>query len=326
MRSRVRTWGMRQHRFLMGLATAVVSLSCAAQTVPATLRLVVPFPAGGVTDLAARGLAERLGPALGQTVIVENRPGGGSRIGTDVVMKAAPDGQTLLFTNTSYTILPIVDPAVKYEADKSLLPVGMLASYGLSLVVVNALPVKSLPELVAYARSHPGKLSYGSSGPGSGTHFLGEYFKSLTGTFIVHVPYRSTAGALNDVAGGTLDMAFDATAKAYAEAGKVRMLAVTGVHRDPRMPGVPTAVEAGLKDFAVVSWVGLLAPAGTPAATVTRLNTALNEALAAPALRQRLQDMGLTPEGGDAQRMLRQIREDVRLHRQIAERARLRFE
>lgn len=310
----------------MGLAAAVVSLSCAGQTATPALRLVVPFPAGGVTDLAARALAERLGPALGQVVIVENRPGGGSRIGADVVMKAAPDGKTLLFTNTSYAILPIVDPTVKYEADKSLLPVGILASYGLSLVVANALPVTSLPELVVYARSHPGKLSYGSSGPGSGTHFLGEYFKSLTGTFIVHIPYRSTSGALNDVAGGTLDMTFDATAKAYADAGKVRMLAVTGVHRDPRLPSVPTAVEAGLKDFVVVSWVGLLAPAGTTAAIVTRLNAALNEALAAPELRQRLQEMGLTPEGGDAERMLRQIGEDVRLHRQIARQAGLRFD
>jgi tripartite-type tricarboxylate transporter receptor subunit TctC len=288
--------------------------------------LIVPFPAGGVTDLAARALAERLGPALGQTVIVENRPGGGSRIGADAVMKAVPDGQTLLFTNTSYAILPIVDPAVKYEAAKSLLPVGMLASYGLALVVANALPVNSLHDLVAYARSHPGKLSYGSSGLGSGTHFLGEYFKSLTSTFIVHIPYRSTSGALNDVAGGSLDMTFDATAKAYADAGKVRMLAVTGGHRDPRMPSVPTAVEAGLKDFVVVSWVGLLAPVGTPAATLTRLNSALNEALAAPALRQRLHDMGLTPEGGDAQRLLTQVREDVRLHRQIAKQAALRFD
>ena len=317
---------MRRIRLLTGLAALGLALSCAAQTAAPALRLVVPFPAGGVTDLAARALSERLGPALGQTVIVENRPGGGSRIGVDAVMKAAPDGQTLLFTNTSYAILPIVDPAVKYEADRSLLPVGMLASYGLSLVVANALPVKTLPELVAYARSHPGKLTYGSSGPGSGTHFLGEYFKSLTGTFIVHIPYRSTSGALNDVAGGTLDMTFDATAKAYADAGKVRMLAVTGRQRDPRLPGVPTAVEAGLKDLVIVSWVGLLAPVGTPPATVARLNAALNEALAAPALRQRLQEMGLTPEGGEAQRMLGQIREDVRLHREIAKHAGLRFD
>ena len=291
-----------------------------------TLRILVPFPAGGVTDLAARTLAERLAPALGQTVIVENRPGGGSRIGTDAAIKAAPDGQTLLFTNTSYAILPIVDPTVKIEADKSMLPVGMLASYGLAFAISNSIPAKSLSEFVAHARSRPGKLSYGSSGPGSGTHFLGEYFKSLTGTFIVHIPYRSTAGALNDVAGGTLDMTFDATAKAYADAGKVRVLAVTGAHRDPRMPTVPTAAEAGLKDFVIVSWVGLLAPVGTPEASLARLNAALNEALAAPALRQRLQEMGLTPEGGDRQRMLRQIREDVRLHRQIAERAQLRFE
>jgi len=317
---------MRKRRFVVGFVAAVLSLSCAAQTAPSLLKVIVPFPAGGVTDLAARALAERLGPALGQTVIVENRPGGGSRIGTDAVMKAAPDGQTLLFTNTSYAILPIVDPAVKYAADTSLLPVGMLATYGLSLVVANALPVKSLPELVAYARSHPGKLSYGSSGPGSGTHFLGEYFKSLTGAAIVHIPYRSTASALNDVAGGTLDMTFDASAKTLAESGKVRMLAVTGAQRDPRMPAVPTAAEAGLRDFVVVSWVGLLAPLGTPAATVARLNAALNESLTVPALRQRLQETGLTPEGGDAQRMLRQIREDVRLHRQIAKQARLRFD
>jgi tripartite-type tricarboxylate transporter receptor subunit TctC len=315
-------------RLLAALGAALLSMSCAAQgTAPSqALHLVVPFPAGGVTDLAARALAERLGPALGQTVIVENRPGGGSRIGTDAVMKAAPDGRTLLFTNTSFAILPIVDPAVRYDAEKSLAPVGLLATYGLGLVVSNALPVKTLPELVAYARSHPGQLSYGSSGPGSGTHFLGEYFKSLTSSFIVHIPYRSTAGALNDVAGGVLDMTFDATAKAYAEAGKVRLLAVTGVRRDPRLPDVPTAVEAGLKDFAIVAWVGLLAPPGTPVATVAQLNKALNDALAAPVLRQRLAEMGLSAEGGDAARMLRQIREDVRLHRGIAQRAGLRFE
>ncbi len=318
---------MNRHRlrFVAGLAAALFWLGCAAQAPSPTLRLVVPFPAGGVTDLAARALAEHLGPALGQTVIVENRPGGGSRIGSDAVMKAAPDGRTLLFTNTSYSILPIVDPAVRYDAEASLEPVGLLASYGLGLVVSNALPVRSLAELVSYARTRPGKLSYGSSGPGSGTHFLGEYFKSLTGTYIVHIPYRSTSGALNDVAGGVLDMTFDATAKAYADAGKVRLLAVTGAQRDPRLPQVPTAVEAGLKDFVVVSWVGLLAPPETPAATVAKLNKALNEALASPVLRQRLAAMGLSAEGGDAAHMLRQIREDVRLHRGIAERAKLRF-
>lgn len=313
-------------RLLVVMAMAAVTTVAAAQAAGSPLKLVVPFPAGGVTDLAARALAEQLGPLLGQTVIVENRPGGGSRIGVDAVRQAPPDGRTLLFTNTSYAILPIVDPAVKYDAEKSLEPVGMLATYSLAMAVSNALPVKSLAEFVTYARNHPGKLSYGSSGPGSGTHFLGEYFKSLTGTFIVHIPYRSTSGALNDVAGGTLDMAFDATTKAYADAGKVRLLAVTGLQRDPRLPHVPTAVEAGLKDFVVVSWVGLLAPPGTPAAAVAQTNKALNEALASAPLRQRLVEMGLSAEGGDGSRMLRQIREDVRLHRAIVERARLRFE
>lgn len=317
---------MKWSAFIPAFAAAALSLSAEAQPAGSTLRLVVPFPAGGVTDLAARALAERLAPALGQTVVVENRPGGGSRIGSDTVMKATPDGQTLLFTNTSYAILPIVDASAKYDAERSLQPVGMLASYSLAMVVSNTLPVKTLPELVAYARSHPGKLSYGSAGPGSGTHFLGEYFKSLTQTFVVHIPYRSTAGALNDVAGGTVDMTFDATAKAYADAGKVRVLAVTGRQRDPRMPSVPTAVEAGLPNFTVVSWVGLLAPPATPVAKVAQINAALNEALNAPALRQRLQEMGLTPEGGNPARMLGQIREDVRLHRAIVERAGLRFD
>jgi tripartite-type tricarboxylate transporter receptor subunit TctC len=311
-------------RLLAALSALALLVPCAHAQAP--LRIVVPYPAGGVTDLSARALAERLGPALGQTVIVENRPGGGSRIGIDAVMKAAPDGQTLLFTNTSYAILPIVDATVKWDVERSLAPVGMLARYGLALAIKADLPATTLQEFVAYARRNPGKLSYGSSGPGGGVHFAGEFFKSLTGTFIVHIPYRSTSGALNDVAGGVLDMTFDATAKTYADAGKVRLLAVTGAQRDPRLPGVPTAAEAGLKDFVLESWVGLLAPAGTPAPTIVRLNAALNQALAAPALRQRLQEMGLTPEGGDAPRMLRQMQDDTRLHRRIATDAKLRFD
>jgi tripartite-type tricarboxylate transporter receptor subunit TctC len=207
---------MRARLFAGLFAAAVAALvpfGASAQERDSTLRLVVPYPAGGVTDLAARALAERLGPALGQPVIVENRPGGGSRIGTDAVLKAAPDGRTLLFTNTSYTILPIVDPTIRIEPERSLQPVGLLASYGLAFAVAAAVPATTLPQFIAHARSHPGRMSYGSSGPGSGAHFAGEFFKSLTGTFIVHVPYRSTAAALNDVAGGVLDMTFDATAK-----------------------------------------------------------------------------------------------------------------
>lgn len=314
---------MRLIQGLVSVALAAVFGHASAQDV---LKIVVPFPAGGITDLAARALAEKLGPSLGQTIVIDNRPGGGSRIGVDVVIKAPPDGRTLLFTNTSYVILPVVDPAVKIDPEKSLAPVGTLATYGLAVAVASALPVRSLKELVAYARSHPGKLSYGSSGPGSGSHFAGEYFKSLTGTHLVHIPYKSTSAALNDVAGGTLDLAFDANAKAYADAGKVRLLAVTTSQRDPRMPDVPTVAEAGMKDFSLDSWAGLLAPAGTPAATVLRLNDALNKALADPALRSRLQELGLAPHGGSAAQMLQQMQGEMKLYRRIAQDSKMRFE
>ena len=313
---------------LLGLAllAACCALPARAQGTAEVITVVVPYPAGGVSDLAARTLAERLGPALGQTVIVENRPGGGSRIGIEAVMRAPADGRTLLFTNTSYAILPVVEPTVRIDPEKSLAPVGMLASYGLQIAVASKIPARTLPEFIAYARSHPGKLSYGSSGPGSGVHFAGEFFKSLTGTFLVHIPYRSTTAALNDVAGGVLDMTFDATAKTYADAGKVRILAVTSAQRDPRLPDVPTAVEAGLKGFELASWVGLLAPAATPPATVARINAALNTALADASLRRRLQELGMKPEGGSAERMRQQIRDDGTLYRRIAADAKLRFE
>lgn len=290
------------------------------------LNIVVPFPAGGVTDLAARALVEKLGPALGRTVVIENRPGGGSRIGTEAVIKAPADGNTLLFTNTSVVILPVVDAAVRLRSDRSLAPVGILASYGLTIVVANGVPATTLPEFIALARRNPGKFSYGSSGPGSGAHFAGEFFKSLTGTYMVHIPYRSTSAALNDVAGGTLDLTFDATARLYVDAGKVRALAVTCAQRDPRLPGVPTAAEAGLKDFVLSSWVGLLAPAGTPPAAIERLNAALNTALADVGLRRRLQDLGLKPEGGTVERMAGEMHRDDALYRRIAADAKLRFE
>ncbi len=311
------------------MGAAWLALGCAlgahAQGGAERLTVVVPYPAGGVTDIAARALTERLSGVLGQTVVVENRPGGGSRIGIESVVRAAPDGQTLLFTNTSYSILPVVDPSARYRPETSLAPVGLLASYGLQFVVASKVPVRNLQEFVAHARARPGQLSYGSSGPGSGVHFAGEYFKLLTGTYIVHIPYRSTAAALNDVAAGLVEMTLDATAKTYADAGKVRILAVTGAQRDPRLPDVPTTAEAGLRDYVFTSWVGLLAPATTPPAALARLNAALNTALADPVLRRRLQDLGLTPEGGSAARMQQQVSDDLAFHRRIVRDTKLRF-
>jgi tripartite-type tricarboxylate transporter receptor subunit TctC len=259
-------------------------------------------------------------------VIIDNRPGAGSRIGIDVVARAPADGKTLLFTNSSYSILPVVDPKVAFDPQKTLVPVSMAATYGLQVVTNTRLPVNSLPEFIAYAKKNPGKLSYGSAGPGSGAHFAGEFFKSLTGTYIVHVPYKSTSGALSDVAGGLLDLAFDAASKPLVDAGKVKLLAVTDDKRDPRFPGTPTAAETGMKDFVLQSWVGLLAPAGTPAAALERLNKAAAAAAEDPAVRKRFADMGLLAQGGPAARLGSMIGEEVVLYHRIATQAKLKFE
>ena len=212
---------------LLFAAIAMVATTGTAHAQPSVTKMVVPFPPGGVTDQVARIMAEHMGRQLGQVIIIDNRPGAGSRLGVEAVIKSPGDGTTLLFTNSSYSILPVVDPKISFDPAKALAPVSMTATYGLQIVTKKDIPANTLAEFIAYAKKNPGKLSYGSAGMGSGAHFAGEYFKSLTGTFLVHIPYRSTAGALNDVAGGQLDVAFDASAKPLIDAGHVKLLAVT---------------------------------------------------------------------------------------------------
>lgn len=312
---------------LAGVALLGASAAASAQSVagPGVIKVVVPFVAGGITDQVARGVLDRVSKSLTQTLVIENRPGAGSRIGSEAVMRADPDGTTLLFTNPSYTILPITDAAVKYDPVKALAPVALVGTYGLPVAVSTRLPVNTLGEFIAHARKHPGKLSYGSAGMGSGAHFAGEFFQSLTGTEMVHVPYKSTAAAIIDVAGGVLDLTFDATAKSYADAGKVKIVSVTGTHRDPRLPGVPTAAESGLKDFVLGSWLGLFAPVGTPAAVVERLNKAVNAALADPGLTKQMEDLGITAASGAPSALASAVQQDMVLYRRIANDARLTF-
>lgn len=312
---------------LAALGTVLSAGSGAAHAQPTVIRMVVPFPAGGITDQAARIVAEQMAQRLGQTVIVDNRPGAGSRLGIDAVVSAPADGHALLFTNTSYSILAVINPKTGLDPLKSLAPVSLSASYGLQIVTSTAVPATTLSEFIAYAKKNPGKLSYGSSGIGSGTHFVGEFFKSLTGTYLVHIPYKSTSGALNDVAGGQLDLAFDGSTKPLVDAGKVKLLAVTGDKRDPRFPNTPTAAEAGLKPFAKMqSWVGLLAPVATPQPVLDKLNKAATAAVADAAVQKRFAELGLQPQGGPASRLADTIAADVALHRQIATGAKLRFE
>jgi tripartite-type tricarboxylate transporter receptor subunit TctC len=316
----------RSRRSLLAAVVLAAGAACAHAQANVT-KMVVPFPAGGVTDAAARVVAESMARQLGETIIIDNRPGAGGRIGIDAVAKAPADGRTLLFTNTSYSILPVVEPKLAFDPAKALAPVGMSGTYSLQIVTRRNLPASTLQEFIAYAKKNPGKLSYGSAGIGSGAHFAGEYFKALTGTALVHVPYKSTTAALADVAGGLLDLAFDASTKPLVDAGRVKLLAVTGDKRDPRFPNTPTAVEAGLPAFAAMqSWVGVLAPAGTPQPVLDRLHAAASAAAADPAVQKRLADLGIQAQGGPAARLGTAIRDDLVLYRKIAADAKLRFE
>lgn len=312
---------------LVGTAVLGATATASAQSSAGAgvIKVVVPFVAGGITDQVARGVLDRVSKSLAQTIVIENRPGAGSRIGSEAVMRADPDGTTLLFTNPSYTILPITDAAVKYDPVKALMPVALVGTYGLPVVVSSRLNVGTLGEFIAHARNNPGKLSYGSAGMGSGAHFAGEFFQRLTGIEMVHVPYKSTSAAIIDVAGGVLDLTFDATAKSYADAGKVKIVAVTGAHRDPRLPNVPTAAESGLKEYVLSSWLGVFAPPGTPTPLVERLNKGVNAALADPTLVKQLEDLGITTAGGPPAALATSVQQDMAVYRRIATDAKLTF-
>ena len=313
---------LRRRTFIGGVGGLLLSSVRAAEAV----RVIVPYAAGGFTDIGARVICEQLGQVLGQPVIVENRPGGGTRIGTSAVFAAKPDGSTLLLTNIAYSILPLVDPSVKYDAPTAAAPVGIASVYSIAVVVNAQLPVKTLREFIDHARKNPGKLTYGSAGPGSGAHLGGELFKALTGTDLVHVPFRSTSSALTEVAAGRIDLTFDGTALELAKTGKVRILAVSGTDRDPRMPDVPTVAEAGLKGMETNSWLGIFAPLGTPAPVVERLNQALNTVLQKEALTARFRELGMVPRSGPPSLLIDQVRHDTDLYRRVIHEAKLKFE
>lgn len=290
------------------------------------IRFIVPFSAGGVTDQSARVIADKMAQTLGQSIIIENRPGAGGRIGINAVASAAPDGMTVLFTNIGYSILAVVEPKIPFDPVKTLTPVTTTSVYGMAVVTANKVPAKTLPEFIEYAKKNPGKLSYGSAGPGSGSHFGGELLKVLTGTDLVHVPYRSNSQAMNDVASGTLELGFEGAVKPWVDGGKVRLLAVTGNERDPRFPEIPTVAEAGLPALTVVAWGGLFLPPGASPALVERFNKAANQALADPSVRRHMAVMGQTPQGGTPEQFIQRIRTDLALFRKIATDANLKFD
>ncbi len=285
---------------LLLAATAAFTLVPLAQAqAPAypkgPVTLVVPFPAGGPTDAMARTLALKLGERLGQQVVVDNKGGAGGSIAAEAVARAAPDGHTLFFGTTgTMAINPSLYSKLRYDPVKDFAPVSLMATTMNVLVVNPEVPAKNLGELVKLATAKPNTVSYGSAGNGSSNHLSGELLRSSAAVQITHVPYKGSAPALVDLLGGRLTMMFDTVAQQTQNiaAGKVRPLAVTGAKRSPLLPDVPTAQEAGLKDFDVTIWFGVLAPAGTPAPVVERLNREIVAVMSTEEMKKKMQADG----------------------------------
>ena len=284
----------------IGFATlalaAMLHGAAQAQDYPAKpVRLVVPYVAGGNADIFGRTLAQKLGDALKQPFLVENRAGANGGIGTDFVAKAAPDGYTLLATaNGPITVNPVLYARVPYDPVKDFAPVAQCVVYQYVLVTLASSPIRSIADLVEAARAKPGAVSYGSTGVGGGNHLAGELFALATNTQLTHVPYKGSAAALADLLGGQLTFMFDTviTSVPQIRAGKLRAFAVSSLKRASSLPEVPTMQEAGIRNFDISQWQGVLAPAGTPKAIVDRLNLEIVKAMHAPDVRERLVTQG----------------------------------
>ena len=274
---------------------AAPSAAVLAQTYPARpVRIVVPFAAGGPADIYARFVGQRLQEGLGQPFVVENRPGAGSIIGTDVVAKSPADGYTLLLMSNTHTVNESLVPKKPFTLMKDFIGIAPINYSDLLMVVHPSLPAKSVKELVAMAKASPGRLNYASSGTGTPYHMAGELFKSMAGVDIVHVPHKGSAEARTSVVSGQVEMMTDAitTMAPIARAGKVRAIATTGSKRSEVMSDVPTVSESGVKGYEATIWLGIMAPAGTPRAIVDRLNSEITKVTARPDLRKIWQEQG----------------------------------
>lgn len=292
-------WGVT----VLGVAVAgAVTAQTTAHPAPwpaKAVRIVVPFPPGGIVDTVARQIQPRLQAALGQPLIIDNRGGAGGSVGSQEVARSAADGYTLLMVFDSYATFPLVYPKLGFDIGKYLAPVTQMVSNPLILVVNPKVAANDLTSLVGLIKSQPGRFNYASVGAGSSNHLTAELFKSLTGTFITHIPYRGGGPAQQDLMGGQVEMMFLSAvlAQPHVKAGKFKAIAQTGAQRVSAYPGVPTVAESGYKGFEVNSWVGMLAPAGTPRAVIDRLNSEIRKILHDPEFSARLKDQGLTAIG-----------------------------
>jgi tripartite-type tricarboxylate transporter receptor subunit TctC len=291
-------------RRLLIAGLLALPLLAAAQAWPAKpIRLVVPFPAGGATDLLARSIAQRLGQGLGQTVVVENKAGAGGTLGSGEVAKAVPDGYTLLIaTSSTHAIAPHLNPNLAYKVEADFTPVAHVANAPNLVLVTNGLPVKDIRELIAHAKARPGQLNYASSGNGTIVHLTSEAFKSQAGLFITHIPYRGTALSIPDLVSGKVHLLFDSVVSGlpHAKDGKLKALAITSRTRSALVPDIPTVAESGLPGFESTTWFGIYGPKGLPADITAKLNAELNAAMRATEVADRLARLGAEPAPANA--------------------------
>lgn len=291
----------RTYRLAIGLALvccmAAVGPAAAQQFPPSQIKIVVPFPAGGTTDILARFIAQYLDEKLGVSTIVENRAGASGTIGSEMVAKSPADGSVLLLTATHHVINPSLFRKLPYDTESAFSPVAVVASAPNALVVAKDFPAKNVAELIAMAKKEPGKLSFGSSGIGGANHLSGELFKQMAGVEIVHIPYKGAAPAMNDLLGGHIPIMFDTlpTVLPAASAGNIRVLAVTSMTRAASLPDVPTLDESGVKGFEATAWFGLYMPAANGNPAYTRMVEVMKEILASPAIAEKFRTQGVAP-------------------------------
>jgi len=301
-------------RALLALVLLLVSSAALPQAYPArAIKIVVPFGVGGPADIYARFIGAKLQESVGQAIVVEDRPGGGSIVGTDIVAKSPPDGYTLLMMSNTHTVNETLIPKKPFELMRDLAPITGVNSSDLLMVIHPSVPANNLREFIALAKSRPGALNYASSGPGTPYHMAGELFKAMAGVDIVHVPHKGSDQARAAILGNQVQMMFDAitTMAAQARAGKVKALATTGKSRSPVTPDVPTVSEAGVPGYEATIWLGLMAPAGTPRAILEKLNLEVNKILRAKEVSEIWAKQGAVPMGMTLDQFDRFLREDI---------------
>ena len=302
------------HRIALACTTLAMAAAAQAQSWPSkTVTIVVPFPAGGTTDVLARAVGTKLASAIGQPVIVDNKPGAGATLGAEQVAKATPDGHTLLMGAVHHTVATHVYKTLRYSFEKDFAPITTVALVPNVLTVSSNSPYKTVKDLVAAAKAAPDKLAYGSNGNGTAQHMIGTQFQTETGTQLLHVPYKGSAPLTTDLLGGQVDLSFDTVTPVlpFIKDGKLRALAVTTAKRSSALPQVPTLQEAGVPNLAIGTWFGLLAPVATPKAVVTRLNTELVKIIQSPEFKKQMADIGAEPIGNKPEEMAKQIKDET---------------